>query len=817
MGTTGQRARAAILWGALVCLACPAASAADAPRRPAQALDSLQQAVVDSLAHPPRTTAPELFDAAIRTANVEADRVALDYFERMIDAVEKAGDNRLDLLADLGDSTDTATLLRLARRLRRLDPDAAQVVSVIQDAAAARRRDPQRLATAAAALSSATPAERKRAIETLSRGGTAALPALVDLLQTGDAKRAPARAIARELVVQLGPAARRPLVSWLGSPDVGHWQGAIEALAASNTADVGEFLLAPALVPGTPPAAQRAAIDAVLTHEAWCNGEAETRADALPSASEAISLIARRLDRVLCPGYLVSTGDRAPSQPADQGDDAVFREIWNPATKRLEKLTLTPRAARSLEAMHLARDLGALDARDPEAVHLALLARLEAALVAAGDPATALATVDPARLVEALTGPDGLDPATVSDVLEMAIDREMPEAAAAALRVLEGIYSPQIIPGKEADEPPVLVRSAALPEATRRALVRLLEAPDETLAFAAARALARCGGDAPYAGASRMVARLARTATSLGVDRAVVAHADLGIAQSMAANLSRYGYEAVCVATGHAAVKAARENSDTTLVLLGNRLAHPGALETVQFLRQPGSGDIPPVMIVVEPLDDLGRGRKLTHLLLSARDYPCLGIVDRRDSFFHATLDPVTGEEMIPARFPAELAALVGPEGANPAWRQARAAERKARAAEALELLTLLGRQGFDVSATLPTARDALVDPSLAVAAAGLLGTVGAPEAQEPLLRQAAEPGITPEARAAAAAAFRASVERFGLLLDSRGLQEVCRMYNSPQDGPARDVVATLLATLPGAPPPPPRPAADAAFARPIR
>ena len=92
MGTTGQRARAAILWGALVCLACPAASAADAPRRPAQALDSLQQAVVDSLAHPLRTTAPELFDAAIRAANVEAVRVALDYFMRMIDEVEKAGD-----------------------------------------------------------------------------------------------------------------------------------------------------------------------------------------------------------------------------------------------------------------------------------------------------------------------------------------------------------------------------------------------------------------------------------------------------------------------------------------------------------------------------------------------------------------------------------------------------------------------------------------------------------------------------------------------------------------------------------------------------
>jgi len=159
----------------------------------------------------------------------------------------------------------------------------------------------------------------------------------------------------------------------------------------------------------------------------------------------------------------------------------------------------------------------------------------------------------------------------------------------------------------------------------------------------------------------------------------------------------------------------------------------------------------------------------------------------------------------------------VGEEAASPAWRQARAAERRGRAAEALELLTLLGRQGMDVSAALPTAREALVHPPLAVAAAGLLGTIGAPEAQEPLLRQAAEAGLAPEARAAAAAAFRASVERFGLLLDSRGLQEVCRMYNSPQDGPARDVVATLLATLPGASPSLKLPAADAAFARPTR
>ena len=92
------------------------AVAADVP------LDSLSQAVVDSLAHPPRTAPTELLDAAIKASDVEASGVAKDYFKKLADVLEAAGDKRLDLLADLGDFADSGSLLRLQRTLGPSDP-----------------------------------------------------------------------------------------------------------------------------------------------------------------------------------------------------------------------------------------------------------------------------------------------------------------------------------------------------------------------------------------------------------------------------------------------------------------------------------------------------------------------------------------------------------------------------------------------------------------------------------------------------------------------------------------------------------------------
>ena len=760
--------------------ACPQVALAATP------LDPLQQAVVDSLAFPPRSSPHDLLEAAIRAADVEAVDAARGYYARLVTALDAAGDGRLEALADLGDAFDAAALGRLERRLRATEPAVAKVLAAIRAAAAERRRDPGRLAADAAALGAESAAVRRAAAGRLAAAREHALPALVDVLQSGSPET-PAKSLARGLVRDLGPAARQPLLAWLAEGDIDRWPGIIAALAASGAPDVETFLLAPALVSDTPPAAREAAIEA-LGALAASRGADLPRP--LPSRDEAIARLAARLDRTLSPAGLPEVDHLRLEPVTDPGQAAaafggavtgsVERFVWNPETRRFALLDLPPRAARLQEAMHVARDLMALAAEDPAAIRLALLARLEQALVFAGDPTTALDRIEPAQLRAAVSPPDGFSAEAAADVLDLAVTHGMWEAAAAATRTLE--------PPEDAPAP--------LPQAARRAVVRALAVPDSGVQFAAARTLALAAGDPPYAGSSRVIEILSHAATARGVERAIVAHPRVDAAQEIAGDLSRFGYETVVVATGREAIFAARGSADTRLVMLGARVVRPTPLETVQFLRQQGVGDPPPVLVVVDPLDDDGRGCFLQHLILKFCDVPGIAIVDRLDSFFTPVVDPETGVAAAAARFPDSLAQAGGPRTVDPASRAAAAAERLARARQALTLLARLGRRGQDVSGSLPTARSAVLEAELRSPALTLLAAIGRPEAQQALHDEATRSDLPEAVRGEARAAFETSVTRHGLLLTSREMLADYRVYNRATDDDTRRATADVLEVI---------------------
>ena len=742
---------------------------------PPEPLDPLQQAVVDSLAFPVRTTPREFLDAAIRAADVDALDASLGYVGRLIEAIDQAHVDRLETLAGLGDDFDAAALGRLERTLRPREPAIGKVIAAIREAAAVRRRDPSRLAEAAAALAAPTAAARAAAAEQLAAAREDALPALVEVLQS-DAPP-PAKALARGLVRDLGNDARQPLLEWLAADDVAHWPGIISALAAGGADDIDPFLLAPALVADTPSEARAAAIELL-----------ESRGAAALNADDAVARLAARLDRTLTPAGLPPV-DHLRLEPVTDPRQAaaalggliggsVERFVWNPQARRFDRMNLPPRAARIQEAMHLARDLMALAPQDPAAIRLALLARLEATLVFAGDPATALDRIEPARLREAVSPPTGFTTDVAAEVLELAVTHGMWEAAAAAARTLE--------PDGEA-------AANALPPAARKALVRALAVPDAPLQFAAARALALAAGAPPYAGSSRVVEILAHAATSTGIDRAIVAHHRTDVAQELAADVSRFGYEPVVVADGRAAILAARGSADTVLVLLGGRTIRPTPLETVQFLQQQGVGSAPPVLVVVDPLDDDGRGCFLEQLLLKFCDVSGVAIVDRLDSFFEPAVDPESGAEVAPPRFPDALAQAAGPRAVDPDSREATARARHGRAREALALLARLGRRGQDVSAGLRPALAALDDADLHQPALGLLATIGRAEAQQALLREAGRDELPPDRRRLAVAALEASVARHGVAVTSREIIEAYRVYNRADDDETRRAAADVL------------------------
>ena len=769
--TGGVRPSAAVLvlLGGLV-----AGGVAAAP--PAQPrLDPLAQSVIDSLAQPPRTAPADLLDAAIMAADVDAQAVSLGYFKKLRGALEDAGDNRADLLADLGDAADPAALLRLERNIGERDPDVRPVIAAIRDAASLRRRDSARLARNVGDLRADSHATRTAAAERLSRAGIAALPALVDLLQTDDPAGERPRAIARELIRNTGADGHRALLDWLGSDDVPHWPGVIEALDAIDEEDDEVFLLAPAAVPGTPPAARDRAIAALRRRAAARAASAKpdtgARAGMPPAPSVAAALVAERLDRVL----------------SRDVDDLVPDHCRPIVDGRPEP----PRTARAREAMHLARDLMALGARDPAAVRLVLLSRLEAALA---DPQTpAVDRIEPGKLQAALSGPDGFDAGTVAEVLDMAAVRCMPAAAAAAARSLSvaqpapnGAAPNGAVPAGKEPPPP-------LQPAVRRSLVRLLAAPDPAAQFEAARTLALAAGDPPYPGSSRVVETLLHAATSTGIDRVVVAHPEAAVVQSMAAEASRLGFQTVRVSTGRDAVFAVRESCDTVLVLLSARIVRPTVYETVQFLQQPATGDVPPVLVVVDPLDDDGRGKFLTRLLMKFADVQGVAIVDRLDSFFRPAVDATTGDVLAPPRFPDVLAELAGPGAADPAVRGPRAAVRLARARESLDLLAGLGARGWDVSAIVSTATLALDHDELREPALAALAAVGSSRAQQAILRQTDRGDRSADDHRAAAAAFQASVERHGILLESHGLLAAYARYNRAGDADSRELAGQIL------------------------
>jgi hypothetical protein len=252
---------------------------------------------------------------------------------------------------------------------------------------------------------------------------------------------------------------------------------------------------------------------------------------------------------------------------------------------------------------------------------------------------------------------------------------------------------------------------------------------------------------------------------------------------------------------------AARANIDTVLVVISARTVRPTTIETVQFIQRQSVGDVPPVLVVVDPFDDDARGKFLTQLILKFSDFTCVGIMDRLDSLFLPQVDPVTGSPVGPPRFPDHLARVAGPQAVDPVTRQARATQRRTRAGQALALLADLGRRGFDVTGAETTARLALMQSpqpgrptDLHAAATTLLARIGSSQAQQALLGETERTELPEASRKMALAGFAESVERYGVLLECGPLRATYARYNrstTPADrvlaGGVLDVIETPL------------------------
>ncbi|NBP89558.1 MAG: hypothetical protein EBU59_13875, partial [Planctomycetia bacterium] len=329
-----------------------------------------------------------------------------------------------------------------------------------QQAAWQQRTDPARLRQAGTDLGSDDPEQRQQAADILLRGGTAALPVLVELLmqpvpEGDDPQQAirfvQRRRLTRQIIGRLGTSGTEALISWLGSADFDHFPGVIAALDvlvdrgslptetspdAATSLAVADVLLGPALIPEFA-AATRTAARSLLDKLAERKLAPPDCAEENLTPATGCRLLAAKLDRLLTQAGIpeadsLSDGNTAGGLP----EPTVEQYLWVAQTSRPEIRYLPPTAARGLRAGHLARDLSGLGCTDEAAVRLVLLAQAETLILFADEPASAVAAVPREVLAETLSGPSGYDSRVAAEVLDEAVTREMPPAAAVVARTL---------------------------------------------------------------------------------------------------------------------------------------------------------------------------------------------------------------------------------------------------------------------------------------------------------------------------------------------------------------------------------------------
>ncbi len=773
-------------------------------------LDPLQWAVVNSLRHPERTTPEDLLEAAVRSAAVEALEPTLEFLGRFDQALAAAADPDV-ILAELGDSVPVAELNRLRRFLKTAAPpeDAtaiAKLIELMRAAADSRRTNPARLAQAADDLKSDSRGTRQRAAETLLRGGTAALPVLIDLLNrptppVGAPDQAASfvrtRRLTQQIVGQLGEAGVEALIVWLGSGDQPLLPGVITALEVlvdrgslpangPATLDLASVLLEPA-VSAELPEPVRLAAGGLLAKLAQAGLAPAERGRPPVSPAIACQLLTAKLDQLLSPAGL-PLADSLAEADTDLPIPTVKQFLWNVAAGQPEVSFRPPEQTRCLRARQLAGSLGAIGCTDPAAVRLVLLAQAESLLRFGADPNSIEPVADPEAAVvalptetvsEVLSGPEGFNAETVAAVLDEALARELPLTAALTTRALRET-------------------AATLPTPItifRPSLVRALTAPSDLVQFEAAHALAELAGPSSFAGASLMLERLIHFASSTGVDRAVIAHPSREVGTMLAAGLSRFGYDTDQVTRGRDCLLSVRQSPDTTLVLVSSRL-DLAAREMIQLLRQPALGDQRPVLVLLDPLDDDRSRRCRTRLVQTLTGFEQVLLTDRLESLLLPSLDPADETAVLPPRFPATLARVAGRQAAAEGRRRQRAVQRLERAAIALDLLGGLGEQGWDVEPSFPAARNGLRLAETFAVAVRLLAIMPVPEAQRSLLDLAVQPDLSASVREAAVPALEQSLSRHGMLLSTSHRRDVISMYNDTTGTAANPIGRALTALL---------------------
>ncbi len=480
------------------------------------------------------------------------------------------------------------------------------------------------------------------------------------------------------------------------------------------------------------------------------SGEAARRAlvrlvGRVPTRVEAGELLEREIRAYLA-------GDR--SLRTDYTDQVEFWH-WDDATNSPTPRGYSVDDASVFLAARLGLDLSALGLENDAHVRLTLLCLLEQEKIRAGFDAPLARGEATAYSLAVWMGPD-----EVERLLAESLDAGRLGAALGAVEVLGEIGSAALVDGR-GDKPSALVRAAGH--------------GDRRLRFAATGAIVRLGPESPFVGSSRVADNLVYFAATDGAQRVVIGTPRTDEGQDVAAMLAPLGVDAEVVADGNQIIRAAMASADVEAVLLDMRIGQPSAREVLYQLRRSDRTARLPIALVA-PAGMLELARSLAD----------------RDALTVAVSRPHNNASV--ATIAEQLARLAGRSRISPDERHGQVVASLGWFAELLDgphaFYALRGRSG--------TVEAALYAPGMSSHAARALSHVGRPSSQRALTELASRPLVALEDRQAAAAAFRTSVVRHGLLMRRDELLRQYDRYNASEtaDRPTQEVLASILDTI---------------------
>lgn len=460
-----------------------------------------------SFAKPPETPL-EYWDAVDYLVRTAQARQAVPYLEAFLRSNPPD-----DVLLQIRDSYGPGSFLRLEDDPA-TKPYAERVTKMMTDAAQRQARDPERLQRFTEALLG-FPAEQRYGLEQLRHAGPHAVPALFEALQQPG--RTPAeQATLVTAMSRLERNATPALVAGLDAPEPNIAADAAEALGRLGDPRAVPFLAYPA---GT-------AEETVVREPAR---QAIHRITGRSFAGQPRSSVGRLLDEAR--RYLTHEGALPEGDPVEvwswQGRGPVARTVPRAdaeaelgARFARQALQLDP-GNRDAQALLVALSLRQAIARS--GIDGFLLSQSSGPAPAAGDGASV--PDQPVRYALE-SGPEVL-----GRVLNLALDEDLPDLAAAAATLL----------GRVTDRNAFVPASPGGPV---HPLVRALSAPDRRVQFSAAQAMVGLGLRQPFPGSSQVVPILARFAAGGGsAPRAVVVDVNPNRANTVASTLQALGYE----------------------------------------------------------------------------------------------------------------------------------------------------------------------------------------------------------------------------------------------------------------------------------